>query len=81
MLLPELLIQINVWREGNRTSVELLSDEEEEALHALGETARSKNDWVFDVKRMRKLKEAELKNREVVVGGTSSRPKKGFRLA
>ncbi|KAJ7811592.1 hypothetical protein B0H14DRAFT_2859436 [Mycena olivaceomarginata] len=72
VLLPELLIQINVWREGKPRRRRYMR---------LGETARSKNDWVFDVKRMRKLKEAELKNREVVVGGTSSRPKKGFRLA
>ncbi|KAF7363953.1 hypothetical protein MSAN_01053600 [Mycena sanguinolenta] len=53
VLLPELLIQISVWRTGKRTSVELLSQEEEADLHALGEAELRKRDWVFDVKRMR----------------------------
>ncbi|KAJ7264951.1 hypothetical protein B0H12DRAFT_1101557 [Mycena haematopus] len=79
VLLPELLIQISVWRAGKRTSVELLSEQEEAELHEFGEQERSKTDWVFDVNRMRERKETELRKREIVVGGTTSRPKKVLR--
>ncbi|KAF8205606.1 hypothetical protein K438DRAFT_2014511 [Mycena galopus ATCC 62051] len=79
VLLPELLIQINVWRTGKRTSVELLSAEEEAELHALGVKEGKKKDWVWDVMRMRKMKETELENRKVKVGGTTSRPKRALK--
>ncbi|KAJ6501994.1 hypothetical protein C8R45DRAFT_861671 [Mycena sanguinolenta] len=79
VLLPELLLQISVWRTGKRTSVDLLSTQDEADLHALGKAELQKRDWVFDVKRMREMKEAELRKREVVVGGTASRPKRALR--
>jgi hypothetical protein len=79
VLLPELVIQIILWRLGKRTSLALLSPEEEAELHELGAQERRKTDWVFDVRRLREKKEVELRNRETVVGGTTSRPKKALR--
>ncbi|KAJ6622865.1 hypothetical protein B0H10DRAFT_1944195 [Mycena sp. CBHHK59/15] len=76
VLLPELLVQIFVWRAGERRSVALLSPEEERALHELGQEKKKETDWVFDVKRLRAQKEREIRNSEMVVGGTASRPKK-----
>ncbi|KAJ7137846.1 hypothetical protein C8R44DRAFT_766341 [Mycena epipterygia] len=80
VLLPELLIQIFVWRKGERTSVGLLSPERELELHKLGAAERKKTDWVFDAKRLRETKERELeRNTETVTGGTASRPKRVLR--
>ncbi|KAJ6531170.1 hypothetical protein B0H19DRAFT_1040567 [Mycena capillaripes] len=82
VLLPELLIQIQVWRKGQRTSVTLLPEAEEAALHELGSHQMRLTDWVFDVQRMRKLKEEQLqkeRSKDTVVGGTVSRPKKALR--
>ncbi|KAJ7154260.1 hypothetical protein C8R46DRAFT_448088 [Mycena filopes] len=76
VLLPELLVQINVWRLGHRTSVALLSGPNEAALHVIGAEEKETRDWVFDVKRLRAQKEGELAKEETVVGGTASRPKK-----
>ncbi|KAJ7080370.1 hypothetical protein B0H15DRAFT_787270 [Mycena belliarum] len=81
VLLPELIVQIFLWRTGKRTSVELLDEEEEARLHALGLEEKRRTDWVFDVKRMRAQKERELRNAgdrntEEVVGGTVSRPRR-----
>ncbi|KAJ7685637.1 hypothetical protein DFH06DRAFT_969699 [Mycena polygramma] len=63
VLLPELLIQINAWRAGKRTSMALLSDDEEETIHQFGVEELHQTDWVFDVKRLRARKETELKNK------------------
>ncbi|KAJ7029330.1 hypothetical protein C8F04DRAFT_1116589 [Mycena alexandri] len=79
VLLPELIIQINNWRAGRRTSVALLPAPQEAALHALGAADKELRDWVFDVKRMRKQKETELAREERVIGGTASRPIKARR--
>ncbi|KAJ7461598.1 hypothetical protein FB451DRAFT_486214 [Mycena latifolia] len=78
VLLPELLIQIFLWRTGKRTAVALQSEEEEKRLHVLGEEEKRRTDWVFDIKRMRAQKEREINKTVKVVGGTASRPKKVF---
>ncbi|KAJ7706962.1 hypothetical protein B0H17DRAFT_1325715 [Mycena rosella] len=81
VLLPELLIQIFLWRSGRRSSVALLSEVEEMRLHKLGEEEKRRTDWVFDVKRLRAQKEREINKKieTVVVGGTASRPKRALR--
>ncbi|KAJ7766701.1 hypothetical protein B0H16DRAFT_1882733 [Mycena metata] len=76
VLLPELIIQINNWRAGRRTSVALLPAPQEAALHTLGAADKEIRDWVFDVLRMRKQKESELEKEKKVIGGTASRPRK-----
>ncbi|KAJ7286382.1 hypothetical protein C8J57DRAFT_1287514 [Mycena rebaudengoi] len=78
VLLPELLVQLFLWRAGKRRSVELLSPEEEEELHRWGEDKRKETDWVWEVNMLRKKKESKLKSKEKVIGGTASRPKKTF---
>ncbi|KAJ7481118.1 hypothetical protein B0H11DRAFT_2024308 [Mycena galericulata] len=79
VLLPQLIIQILLWRTGKRRSVALLSPKREKELNRQGQEERRKTDWVFDVKRLRAQKEKELARSETVVGGTASRPKKGRR--
>jgi hypothetical protein len=79
VLLPEAIRQILLWREGKRTSYELLSDAEEEALHKVGEEMLQKTDWVYDTMRMRESRLRVLMKGsapETPVGGTRSRPSK-----
>jgi hypothetical protein len=59
--------------------VALLTPAQEAALHELGVEEKQRTDWVFDVKRLRAQKEREIKNKETVVGGTTSRPKRAAR--
>ena len=49
VLVREAAIQLMLWRDGSRTSVEALSQEEEERLHAKGEEEMSKSDWIMEV--------------------------------
>ncbi|SJL12169.1 uncharacterized protein ARMOST_15590 [Armillaria ostoyae] len=79
VLLPEAILQILLWKEGARTSVELLSDDEEQRLHKQGEALRRKTDWVFDVMHLRSqaaraLKRKAGKSKLEKVGGTRTRP-------
>ncbi|PBK93172.1 hypothetical protein ARMGADRAFT_150722 [Armillaria gallica] len=79
VLLPEAILQILLWKEGARTSVELLSDDEEQRLHIQGEALRRKTDWVFDVIHLRSqaaraLKRKAGKSKLEKVGGTRTRP-------
>ncbi|KAK0211796.1 hypothetical protein IW262DRAFT_1414498 [Armillaria fumosa] len=79
VLLPEAILQILLWKEGARTSVELLSDDEEQRLHEQGEVFRRKTDWVFDVMHLRNqtakaLKRKAGKSKLEKVGGTRTRP-------
>jgi len=81
VLLPEAIRQILLWRERKRTSLNLLSDEEEEALHRAGEEMLQKTDWVYDTMRMRESRLRSLmKGGSVELvgagGGTRSRPGK-----
>ncbi|KAJ7073994.1 hypothetical protein C8F01DRAFT_1098925 [Mycena amicta] len=92
VLLPELLIQIYLWRAGKRPALEVLDEETEEALHDFGAAEKRKRDWVFDGMRLRKKKEEELrlkKNTKVATataideslraGRSSSRPRRAAR--
>jgi hypothetical protein len=72
VLLPEAIRQVLLWREGKRTSLELLSDDEEEALHKAGEEMLLKTDWVYDTMRMR-----ESRLRSLVKGGVVQLPGAG----
>ncbi|KAK0196588.1 hypothetical protein F5146DRAFT_1012122 [Armillaria mellea] len=79
VLLPEAILQILLWKEGARTSVELLSDDEEQRLHKRGEALRRKTDWVFDVIHLRSqatraLKRKAGRSKLEKVGGTRTRP-------
>ncbi|KAK0496855.1 hypothetical protein EDD18DRAFT_179699 [Armillaria luteobubalina] len=79
VLLPEAILQILLWKEGARTSVELLSDDEEQRLHEQGEVLRRKTDWVLDVMHLRNqitkaLKRKVGKSKLEKVGGTRTRP-------
>ncbi|KAF5369170.1 hypothetical protein D9615_009985 [Tricholomella constricta] len=53
VLLPEAILQILLWRAGERSSVELLSGAEEKDLHSVGEGKLTERDWVYDVMRLR----------------------------
>lgn len=73
VLLPEAILQILLWRSGYRTSVELLSEEEEQELHEKGEELRKERDWVYDVMRLRKLKLKQMQGMSQTVGGTNGK--------
>ena len=82
VLLPEAILQILLWRSGDRTSLDLLDDDEEERLHALGAIKMQETDWVQDVMSLRETKVRVMKKRAVrdtpmASGGTRSRPKRG----
>ncbi|KAF5373738.1 hypothetical protein D9758_000910 [Tetrapyrgos nigripes] len=77
VLLPETVIQLLLWRNGKRTSIELLSDEEENALHERGLELARETDWVFDIMRMRamhekRLAKAEMKQQQLQQSTSSS---------
>jgi len=91
VLLPEAILQLLLWRSGERTSVELLSEEEEQALHDVGEEKLRETDWVFDVVRLRESKmrqlarasgkrKAEEGTGDAANGGTMSRPRRSTGL-
>ena len=83
MLLYEAVLQLILWRTGKRTSLELLSEIEEQALHETAHHMALQTDWVRDVARMRDSKVRLLKKQAIkenvkstnIVGGTRSRPK------
>jgi len=69
ILLREAVRQILLWRIGARTSAELLSPQEEWRLYEKGEDLLQEREWVFDVMRMRNLKEQTfVKNRALKQG-------------
>ncbi|KAG5649415.1 hypothetical protein H0H81_004008 [Sphagnurus paluster] len=74
VLLPEAILQVLLWRTGKRTSVALLSEEEEERLHGEGQQLLQERDWVRDMMRLRNLgapkKSAEGESEEVVFSTT-----------
>ncbi|KAG5716404.1 hypothetical protein E4T56_gene5546, partial [Termitomyces sp. T112] len=53
VLLPEAILQILLWRTGERTSLDLLGTVEEASLHAKGLELLRASDWVNDVMRLR----------------------------
>ncbi|KAF8197594.1 hypothetical protein BJ912DRAFT_953978 [Pholiota molesta] len=60
ILLPEAVRQILLWRSGARTSIDLLSPAEEQALYEQGDTLLQERDWVNDVIRYRRAMEKAL---------------------
>ena len=65
VLLLEAIRQILLWRTGARTSAELLSPQEEQCLFEKGEVLLRETDWVFDIMRLRKVKQSSMmKNRD-----------------
>lgn len=60
--------------------MELLSQEEEQALHDKGEEMRRETDWVFDVMRLRTSRVREARRR-VGGEGTSLRPRRNVKTA
>lgn len=49
VLLPEAILQLLLWRNGHRTTPDLLPAEEEEQLHALAAQKASETYWVHDI--------------------------------
>lgn len=90
VLAPEAIIQILLWRKGKRTTMELLSEDEEKELHKAGDKLRDETDWVRDIMRMyaacrRNIDKAEKKggdgaaveeDLQVGTSGTRSRPRR-----
>lgn len=86
--MPEAVLQILLWRSGNRTSKAVCSVEEEERLHHIGSVlVQQSSDWIGDLLRQRDVlggKERSktvkggnvgLKHASTVDGGTRLRPK------
>ena len=87
ILLPEAIQQVLLWRSGERTSAVLLSPEEEERLHKLGEAKAQETDWVYDLLHLReaqarlwgvdlKAKGKEKDKSSDIRGGTRLRPRR-----
>lgn len=88
ILLPETIQQLLLWRSGERTSLTLLSSEEEERLHEHGEAKAQETDWVYDLLRLREAQarlwgvdlkakgKAKDNSSDVKGGGTRSRPRR-----
>lgn len=88
VLQPEAIIQLILWRDGKRTSLELLSPEEEERLHTIGVQLSLERDWVKDIQqwrdtKVRNIQKHQGKGKSVAVPttpaakrGTRSRPQK-----
>lgn len=49
MLLPEAILQLLLWRNGHRTTPDLLPADEEDQLHALAAQKASETYWVHDI--------------------------------
>lgn len=85
ILLPEAVQQLLLWRSGDRVRAALLSDEEEQWLHALAIKKASETDWVDDVMRLREaqarlwgidLNKVTQEEKKIVPGGTRTRPRR-----
>ncbi|KAH9852727.1 hypothetical protein C2E23DRAFT_756315 [Lenzites betulinus] len=60
VLLREAILQLLLWRTGQRTVLGLLSPEEEERLHELALEEGEKTDWVHDIIRLRQAAEQTM---------------------
>ncbi|EGN95688.1 hypothetical protein SERLA73DRAFT_186864 [Serpula lacrymans var. lacrymans S7.3] len=87
ILLPEAVHQILLWRTGERTSVDLLSADEEKKLHDAGVSMANEQDWVFGILHLRdaqaRLRDGIRESKAIVppvapaaTGGTRSRPRR-----
>ena len=89
ILVPEAILQILLWRSGNRSSMTVFTAEEEGRLHHIGSVLiQQSSDWIGDLLRQRDVLggkgRLKVRNREggrlkqtsaVDGGGTRSRPK------
>lgn len=71
-MLREAAIQLLLWRAGMRESLDILSAEEEHALHKFGREELEKSDWMFDIMTLRETKEKKVKKK----AGTQEEPEK-----
>ncbi|KAI0093757.1 hypothetical protein BDY19DRAFT_989301 [Irpex rosettiformis] len=60
VLLPEAILQILLWRNGERKAVDLLPPAEEKRLHCIAEQHASATYWVHDIVKLRHLAEGRL---------------------
>jgi len=87
ILAPEAILQVLLWRNGDRSSIAICSVDEEERLHSIGLVLmQQSSDWIGDLLRQRdvlgggrlkvdKTRDERLKPASAVDGGTRSRPK------
>ncbi|TFK72767.1 hypothetical protein BDN72DRAFT_876324 [Pluteus cervinus] len=76
VLLPEAVIQILLWRSGNRKTMELLSDDEEQTMHDKGTELSKETDWVHDVVRLRESKKRRLEKNAQRKGAGNGRARR-----
>ncbi|KDQ61241.1 hypothetical protein JAAARDRAFT_67601 [Jaapia argillacea MUCL 33604] len=82
VILPEAIVQLMLWRNGARNSLELQNWEDERRLHGFGLEEAGRSDWVHDILRLREVRN-RLESSKILartkpaapVGGTRSRPK------
>ncbi|KAI1794726.1 hypothetical protein LXA43DRAFT_996327 [Ganoderma leucocontextum] len=60
VLLQEAILQLLLWRTGQRTALGLLDPQEEERLHTRAMEEGEKTDWVHDIIRMRQAMEKTM---------------------
>lgn len=60
MLLQEAILQLLLWRTGQRTALGLLAPAEERRLHALAMEEGEKTNWVHDIIRLRQAAEQSM---------------------
>ena len=60
VLLQEAVLQLLLWRTGQRKALGLLSPEEEQRLHEIALEEGEKTDWVHDIIRMRQASEGTM---------------------
>lgn len=80
MLAHVAVVQILLWRYGERTSLRLLSDEEEKRLYDIGHELARQVDFVHEVQQLRETKIKLLETKQPLKEqnsnrGTRSRPK------
>jgi len=88
ILVPEAILQILLWRNGDRSSTAICSVDEEQRLHQIGLVlVQQSSDWIGDLLRQRdvlggrgrfkvdKGGNERLKPTSTGDGGTRSRPK------
>ncbi|KAI0929257.1 hypothetical protein AcW1_006245 [Taiwanofungus camphoratus] len=89
VLLREAVLQLLLWRSGQRTRPELETPPEEQRLHDIAMAKADETDWVQDIIRLRQAAEGKMlsftkgKGREAAAqpastpgGGTRSRPRR-----
>ncbi|KAG6812413.1 hypothetical protein H0H92_002989 [Tricholoma furcatifolium] len=85
VLLPETILQILLWRNGERISTDLLPDSEEALLYEKGVELLNASDWVNDVMRLRmaavgqlgKSRKGQKKDAGEVLYSNTGRPRRG----